>query len=169
MVDGSDVSWDSTLLDIAVRCYVDLSADRPADVVKSFDEMRSLGTVFRPVMVDRPGEVVGFAAAVPRRVYIDPQMPSWQLWWLAVDPAHRRRGIATTLLAQVEAHAVEAGDGKIWLWTWERATAARATYEACGLPCVDSLVIPNPAEPREDPERHYIHVRNLHHYQESST
>jgi len=51
---------------------------------------------------------------------------------LAVDPAHRRQGLARTLLTQAERDAAQAGLHGVSLDTGLQNDAARALYEAAG-------------------------------------
>jgi ribosomal protein S18 acetylase RimI-like enzyme len=51
---------------------------------------------------------------------------------LAVDPAHRRQGLALTLLTQAERDAAQAGLHGVSLDTGLQNDAARALYEAAG-------------------------------------
>jgi GNAT superfamily N-acetyltransferase len=50
-----------------------------------------------------------------------------------VDPAHRRRGLATHLLRVIAEHGLAAGADSIWLQTWPENTAAITLYARAGF------------------------------------
>lgn len=52
---------------------------------------------------------------------------------LAVDPAQRRRGVATALVAAAAHASTEAGAAMLHLEVADTNAAARALYEACGF------------------------------------
>jgi ribosomal-protein-alanine N-acetyltransferase len=56
-----------------------------------------------------------------------------ELQRIAVDPAYRRRGLATDLLAAVEAHSADGGATRLLLEVREDNTTATAFYEAQGF------------------------------------
>jgi ribosomal protein S18 acetylase RimI-like enzyme len=52
---------------------------------------------------------------------------------LAVDPAHRRRGLARALIAAAEAHARAQGLPRVWLSTRLALAGNRRLFAACGF------------------------------------
>lgn len=63
---------------------------------------------------------------------------------LGTDPAHRRRGVATALLARAERMAVEGGLSSLALDTAESNDAARALYLAAGFRVVERVAMKPP-------------------------
>lgn len=62
---------------------------------------------------------------------------TFDLYWIAVDPTVRGRGIGRALLSQVEAE-IQARAGRLLLIETSGTpayTAARRLYETCGYPC----------------------------------
>ena len=59
---------------------------------------------------------------------------SWDLYWIAVDPADQGRGLGRQLLAQTEARVRAAGGGRLYVETSGRASYAstRDFYEHMG-------------------------------------
>jgi ribosomal protein S18 acetylase RimI-like enzyme len=62
-----------------------------------------------------------------------PPPGSWYVDALAVDPAWRRRGVASALLAAAEEQAARAGTTGVALDTGVANHGARALYERCGF------------------------------------
>ncbi len=78
--------------------------------------------------------------------------PEAEVLTLAVDPAHRRVGTATALVAELEARAAAQGGREVFLEVAATNTAARALYERLGYrqaglrpqyyaPGIDALVL----------------------------
>lgn len=59
---------------------------------------------------------------------------------LVVDPAHRRRGVARSLLARATERAAEVPDRRLHVWAHGDLPAARATAAATGLVVVRELL-----------------------------
>jgi ribosomal protein S18 acetylase RimI-like enzyme len=77
---------------------------------------------------------------------VSPHPPPGMLYVdaLAVDPAFRRRGVASTLLRHAETHAAASGLDGVALDTGLRNEAARALYQATGYVERDIRRAPNP-------------------------
>ena len=88
----------------------------------------SSGYVF--CLAETSGELTGFTAFGP----IPATAASWDLYWIAVDPAGQRRGLGGRLLAASEARAAALGCRRIYVDTSGRAdyAPARAFYERNG-------------------------------------
>lgn len=58
----------------------------------------------------------------------------YDLYWIAVDPAHGRRGIGSQLMAAMEDDLRQAGSGHIYIDTSSTTgyAKARSFYEKCG-------------------------------------
>ncbi len=58
-----------------------------------------------------------------------------QIWifWLGIDPAHRRHGYAEAALAAVEGEARRLGSDRVGLHVFAANTGARALYEKVGF------------------------------------
>jgi len=76
------------------------------------------------------GRLAGFTAFGP----IPATAASWDLYWIAVDPAGQRQGLGGRLLAAGEARAAALGCRRIYVDTSGRAAyaPARAFYERHG-------------------------------------
>ncbi|MCC5969441.1 MAG: GNAT family N-acetyltransferase [Pararhodobacter sp.] len=61
--------------------------------------------------------------------------PEAELLTLATDPAARRQGLASGLVARVEAEARSRGAETLFLEVAEDNTPARALYSLCGFTC----------------------------------
>ncbi len=79
---------------------------------------------------DARGEVVGYSCSGP----IPMTQGSWDLYWIAVDPACQGAGMGRQLLAECEQHARSAGARKLFVDTsgQPRYAPTRAFYESCG-------------------------------------
>ena len=77
------------------------------------------------------GVVVGFVSAVH---YVHPDKPQPELWIneVSVAPAHRQRGLATTLLQLVIAAGCRQGCGEGWVLTDRQNPAAMRLYASAG-------------------------------------
>lgn len=161
LVNACAPEWDHPLATIAVPAYRDLSGDDVDQVLRSFAQMRDSGPMTRLAAM-RSGQPVGFVAPIPKRIYLDPQMPSWQVWWLAVAERARRGGIARSLLGELESRARAQDVGRLWLWTWGRAHAARACYAAAGWDPIHRMVFELDGDARGAIETHWVYLRQLH-------
>ena len=67
---------------------------------------------------------------------------SWDLYWIAVDPAEQGRGLGRQLLAQTEVRVRAAGGGRLYVETSGRASYAptRDFYEHMGYALEATLV-----------------------------
>ena len=81
-------------------------------------------------VAERDGGLEGFTAFGP----IPATAASWDLYWIAVDPAGQRHGLGAQLLAASESRAAAQGCRRIYVDTSGRAddAPARAFYERCG-------------------------------------
>lgn len=84
-----------------------------------------------PFVAELDGAVVGLACLRLLPTTCDP-IPYAELTELAVDPAHRRRGIGRALVRHVEAEARAGGAAELVLLTAWRNTRAHAFYHALG-------------------------------------
>lgn len=160
MVDASDPDWDHALATMAVPAYRDLSGDDSDQVLRSFAVMRDSGPLIRLAGM-RSGQAVGFVAAVPEPVAVDPQMPSWQVWWLAVSQTERRQGAASRMFAELETRARAQGVGRLWLWSWATATGAPAFYATAGWDPIRRVIIELHGDARGPLESRWIYVKQL--------
>ncbi len=66
---------------------------------------------------------------------------SYDLYWIAVDPAHQGRGLGRLLLTEVEQRIVQTGGRHIYIETSGRPqyAATRAFYAGCGYELVAVL------------------------------
>jgi ribosomal protein S18 acetylase RimI-like enzyme len=121
------------------RCRVAVAGDRVVGVVAGFPvpdgdrlSRRFVRLTFRRLPLWRwPGTVRHLRAAgglAPR-----PPFDAYYVDALAVDPAWRRRGVATRLLAEAEHLAAKAGMRRLALDTGLQNAAARRLYEAYGF------------------------------------
>lgn len=83
------------------------------------------------------GRVLGYACFGPHPL----TQGTFDLYWIAVDPTARRRGVGRALLSQVEAE-VRARAGRLLLietsGTPEYAPTRRF-YVSCGYPCIATI------------------------------
>jgi ribosomal protein S18 acetylase RimI-like enzyme len=73
----------------------------------------------------------GFVSAV-ELLHPDKPQPEAFLYELGVDPEHRRRGVATALMARLIELCRARGCGELFVLTDDDNEAARATYAAAG-------------------------------------
>ncbi len=76
------------------------------------------------------GRMVGTALVFPEARGGSPAGHQWRLVALAVDPAYRRRGVGTGLLAECVRHAARAGGNELWC---HARTGAITFYLAAGF------------------------------------
>jgi len=121
-----------------VRLALPREAVRIAEMSRDFIE-RGLGWRYRPgaiqssiedpstnvVVAHESGDLVGFAVMA----YRDDEA---RLQLLAVEPARRRQGVASTLLSWLEKSALTAGIGAIYLEVRAGNAGARAFYSDRG-------------------------------------
>lgn len=72
------------------------------------------------VVAEIEGAVVGYACFGP----IPCTVSSWDLYWIAVQPARQRSGVGRLLLREVEGQVLKAGGSRVYL-----DTAGRDAYE----------------------------------------
>jgi GNAT superfamily N-acetyltransferase len=85
---------------------------------------------YRFLLCDGPVGLAGYTAFGP----IPATAASWDLYWIAVDPAAQRGGLGSRLLAATEACAAALGGRRMYVDTSGRADygPARAFYERHG-------------------------------------
>lgn len=80
------------------------------------------------------GELIGSASLVAHDMDSRPELGPW-LADVFVKPAHRRRGVATSLIRRIEDEALSAGVSRLFLYTPDAAELYRRlgweTVEAC--------------------------------------
>ena len=103
-------------------CILDVDGDNPE--LRTFASHYS-GPGRHAWIAECSGKIVGSAA-------VEPAPDGAHIQTLYVDPALRRQGLASRLLALVEEHAVKSGARRIDLWTDTRFTAAHGFYESLG-------------------------------------
>lgn len=93
--------------------------DEIAVALELFDEPDAMG--YRFVVAELEGNVAGYACfgATPMT------QGTWDLYWIAVDPALHGRGVGTELMHAVE-HAIRAEGGRLVMIE----TASKPSYDA---------------------------------------
>jgi len=86
----------------------------------------------RLLVAEVDGEVVGFAG-VHVSLAVEYDQPAAKLSAIAVDEAHRRRGVGEALVKAAVQEARARGCGLIFLTTAERRADAHAFYAALGF------------------------------------
>ncbi len=117
---------------LTARCWADYPGcyfDRHGELA-DLDRIASLyeakgGMAWTAVLDDR---VVGSVVVTPAGEVGG----AWEIFKLYVDPAIRRRSIATLLMDTAEAHAADRGAARIILWTDTRFEGAHRFYERRG-------------------------------------
>ncbi len=114
------------------RILAATNAFSPAEIdvaLELVDEPRAAG--YRFVVAEIDGDVAGYACfgATPCTV------GTYDLYWIAVDPARHNKGVGRALLDAVET-AVRADEGRLLIIetaSKPEYAATRAFYERCGL------------------------------------
>ncbi|MGH2670975.1 MAG: GNAT family N-acetyltransferase, partial [bacterium] len=85
---------------------------------------------YRFLFAEERGAVLGYSAFGP----IPLTRTSWDLYWIAVDPATQGRGVGQALLAESERRVATAGGERVYVDTSSRAQYAptRRFYERSG-------------------------------------
>lgn len=73
-----------------------------------------------------------------------------ELWRFYVDPEWHGKGVASTLMAEVEAAGRQRGADTLWLGVWEKNTRAQAFYRKQGFTVVGSHIFQLGADPQRD-------------------
>lgn len=83
------------------------------------------------LLAEDDGQVAGFAClrVVPCLLYAEPYAELTELY---VDPAHRRRGVARTLIGAAEQLARSRGAAEVIIMTGVANAAAQALYRSAG-------------------------------------
>jgi ribosomal protein S18 acetylase RimI-like enzyme len=110
--------------------------DEVAVAVELVDEHLSRGKAsgYHFVFVEtETGDVAGYACYGP----IACTVASFDLYWIAVEPAFQRSGIGRQLMAAVESRIADAGGRRIYIDTSSKPQYAptRAFYEQSGFRC----------------------------------
>lgn len=89
------------------------------------------------VFQELEGELVGYTAFGP----IPATISSWDLYWIAVDDAHRGRKLGRALLAETEARLRGLGGTRVYADTSgrEQYRPTHRFYERCGFTLAASL------------------------------
>jgi ribosomal protein S18 acetylase RimI-like enzyme len=122
-----ELRWVTPGDESLVASAAELFDDAPTpDATRAF--LDDVGHHMCIALVD--GRAVGFVSGVETR---HPDKGTEMLLYeLAVDDAHRRRGIATALVAELRARAVAVGCYGMWVLTDADNVAAMRTYAATG-------------------------------------
>jgi len=91
-----------------------------------------LGPAERVIVAEVGGEVVGFASAAVVPFFHDSSR-RLRLTAVAVAPAHRGRGVARTLVTEIERWGRERGCNLIEVTSAEHRSDAHAAYRALGF------------------------------------
>jgi len=108
------------------------SAEEIAVAVELLDDRLARGPAsdYRFLLAEEDGRVAGYTAygRIPFT------RASWDLYWIAVDPAAQGRGIGAALVVESERRIALAGPARIYLETSSRAQYAptRRFYDRCG-------------------------------------
>jgi ribosomal protein S18 acetylase RimI-like enzyme len=91
-------------------------------------ELETAGTI--TLLADEDGETIAYAQLrqTPGGPHGDVELARFY-----VDAPHHGRGIAQTLMAEVEAHARNLGASRLWLGVWEHNLRAIAFYRKRGF------------------------------------
>lgn len=128
---GHTASWEVCRVAEACGDIVGVLAAFPADAADALAR-RFVRLTLAHVP---PWRVPGLFRHLRATAAVAPHPPTGMLYVdaLATDPAHRRRGVARTLLADAERQAVEAGLAGVALDTGIENRAARSLYEHSGF------------------------------------
>ena len=106
--------------------------DEVAIAVELVDERLAKGTAsgYHFVFAELDGVTAGYACYGP----IACTLWSYDLFWIAVDPAYQRHGLGRKLVAESERLIREAGGRRVYLETSgkEQYAPTRGFYERCG-------------------------------------
>ena len=106
--------------------------------VPGFDEVRTIFNECRDdphyhfVVGRYDGKIVAYATMVIFQDLFDGDDPISTLWFVCVDEAYRRRGIARQLLAEIDRIAMENNSGTIYLTCEYGNEAAMQLYRSAG-------------------------------------
>lgn len=128
----------------AVRSIVERTLFfRPDEVdvaVELVDEHLSRGEAsgYHFVFAEIEDRVIGYACYGP----IACTLASFDLYWIAIDPAYQRRGLGRELLQTTEAQIAAAGGQRVYIDTsgQPKYASTRDFYEAQGFRCEARLV-----------------------------
>ena len=89
----------------------------------------------RVLVADVDGTIAGFVCVVSATHGDSPDDPATYAWIhdIFVRPAHRRRGVATTLMAEAESFVRARGARELRLGVLDRNANARALYRGLGF------------------------------------
>ncbi|MET8406946.1 GNAT family N-acetyltransferase [Streptomyces sp. NPDC005195] len=131
--------WIGPLAPLADRAAPDVVLSRTADAAwLGRYQRKGLGDIALKVLGGGPSvwfaTVPGAAGEAPAaigRCVVDGRWAGFAA--VEVDPAHRRRGLATTVMAALAGRALEEGASAAWLQVESDNTGARALYTGLGF------------------------------------
>ncbi|HEV8241477.1 MAG TPA: GNAT family N-acetyltransferase [Thermoanaerobaculia bacterium] len=115
------------------------SPQETAVAVELLDDRLAKGPAsdYRFLLAEEDGRVAGYTAygRIPFT------RASWDLYWIAVDPATQGRGVGRALVAESERRMALAGPSRIYVETSSREQYAptRGFYERCGYQIAATL------------------------------
>ena len=115
------------------------SGEEAAVAVELLDDRLARGPAsdYRFLFAEEDGRVAGYAAY--GRIPLT--RGSWDLYWIAVDPATQGQGVGKALLAEAERRIALAGGERVYADTSSRAQyeATRGFYARCGYAVAATL------------------------------
>jgi ribosomal protein S18 acetylase RimI-like enzyme len=131
-------------------------ADLQAYLHEAYAEARQLAEIADPrvdtlLVEDEGGTLVAFAQLRegPAGDGVAGERPV-ELWRFYVDAAWHGRGVAASLMREVDAAAQARNAGTLWLGVWERNTRAQAFYRKQGFTVVGSQIFMLGPDPQRD-------------------
>ncbi len=108
----------------------DLGYERPA--AEAAAAVAAIGAGERVIVADVDGVVCGFASAAVVPFFHDGSR-RLRLTAIAVSPSHRGRGLARSLMSELERWGREQGSSLVEVTSAERRADAHAAYRALGF------------------------------------
>jgi GNAT superfamily N-acetyltransferase len=108
----------------------DLGYERPA--AEAAAAVAAIGAGERVIVADVDGAVCGFASAAVVPFFHDGSR-RLRLTAIAVSPSHRGRGLARSLVSELERWGREQGSSLVEVTSAERRADAHAAYRALGF------------------------------------
>ncbi len=107
------------------------------------------GGAFRRRLEPELGEAARLARADARDADGVPVIPTAELKRIWTHEAHRRRGLARSVLAELEARARALGYSRLYLTTGPRQPEAAGLYRATGYTALSAAAAGEPADPTD--------------------